>query len=201
MKNPPGVTELIIVPFYNFSSIILLLIIPLFTMWVISEEKHNKTFTLLLSAPVSITEIVLGKYLGLIFFIFTIICLFSLMPVSLSIGTELDYYTVISGAIGLFILVTAYCASGIFLSSLTDNPLIAAVSTFGLFLLLLLLWIISLSPVGNIGELIKYIPAYSHLIPMTSGIINTSDIAYFTLFIILFITLTIRQLETQRLQS
>lgn len=201
LKNAPGVTELIITPFFNFSSIVLLIVIPLFTMRALSEEKRNKTFTLLLSAPVSITEIVLGKYLGLILFVSTIILLLSFMPFSLIMGTDLDYVTVVSGATGLFILVSAYSASGVYLSSLTDNPLIAAVSTFGLFLLLLLLWIISLTPVGSVGDAMKYIPLHSHFTPMTTGIINTSDIAYFVLFIISFLVLTIRQLETQRLQA
>jgi len=199
LKNAPGVTDLVATPLFEVASIILLMVIPLLTMRLISEEKRNKTISLLLSSPVSISEIVIGKYLGLLFFIITILVLIALMPLSLSIGTELDLTKLFSGVLGLFLILAAFSAAGLYMSSLTDNPMIAAISTFGL---LLFLWLLnnSAAPDGGIN-ILGYLSLHTHFAPLLRGILNTRDIAYFLLFIAGFIILTIRQLETQRLQS
>ncbi|MCK5396469.1 MAG: ABC transporter permease subunit, partial [Gammaproteobacteria bacterium] len=112
IKNAPGVTDLIASPLFEVSSIVLLMITPLLTMRLISEEKRNKTMSLLLSAPVSITEIVLGKYLGLLFFIIALLFMITLMPLSLAMGTELDFIKIFSGVLGLFLVLSAFGAAG-----------------------------------------------------------------------------------------
>lgn len=200
LKNAPGVTDLVASPLLEVSSIILLMITPLLTMRLISEERRNKTMDLLLSAPVSNTEIVLGKYLGLLFFIMTILVLIVLMPLSLSMGTQLDYIKLLSGAFGLLLMLAAFSAAGLYMSSLTDNPIIAAISTFGI---LLLLWMININSATATGgaNILSYLSLHTHFTAMLRGILNTRDLAYFLLFIFGFIVLTIRQLETQRLQS
>jgi len=197
IKNAPGVTDLVASPLLEISSIILLMITPLLTMHLISEEKRSKTFSLLLSSPISITEIVLGKYLGYLFFILTLLSLITLMPLSLSMGTQLDFTKLFSGVFGLLLTLSAFGAAGLYMSSLTDNPTIAAISTFGL---LLLLWIINTNGANNSNTL-SYLSLHSHFSSLLRGIVNTKDIAYFILFITAFLVLTIRQLETQRLQS
>jgi len=199
LKNAPGVTDLVATPLLEVASIILLMIMPLLTMRLISEEKRNKTISLLLSAPVSISEIVIGKFLGLLFFISTILLLILLMPLSLYLGTELDLIKLLSGIIGLFLMLTAFSAAGLYMSSLTDNPVIAAMSTFGL---LLFLWLLNSSrATDGSSTVLNYLSPHTHFAPLLRGILNTSDAVYFLLFIIGFIILTIRQLETQRLQS
>jgi ABC-2 type transport system permease protein len=200
LTNAPGVTDLVVSPLFEVASIILLMVMPLLTMRLISEEKRNKTMSLLLSAPVSMTEIVLGKYLGLLFFISTIVFLIVLMPLSLSVGTELDFSKLFSGALGLFLMLSAFSAAGLYMSSLTDNPMIAAISTFGV---LLLLWMINVNSASATDgdNILTYLSLHSHFTAMLRGILNSRDIAYFLLFIFGFIVLAIRQLETQRLQS
>ena len=200
LKNAPGVTDLVVSPLFEIASIILLMITPLLTMRLISEEKRNKTMSLLLSAPVSMTEIVLGKYTGLLFFILIILFLIVLMPLSLSMGTQLDYTKLFSGAFGLFLMLAAFSSAGLYMSSLTDNPMIAAISTFGI---LLLLWMINVNSVSATSgaNVLTYLSLHAHFAALLRGVLNTSDIAYFLLFIFGFIVLTIRQLETQRLQS
>ena len=198
MSNAPGVTDLVATPLFEIASVILLMIIPLLTMRLISEEKRSKTISLLLSAPVSISEIVIGKYLGLLFFILTLTALITLMPLSLSMGTTLDYTKIFSGALGLFLILSAFSAAGLYLSSLTDNPMIAAISTFGL---LLFLWLLNIKNASDSSNVLNYLSLHTHYASLLRGVLNTSDIAYFLLFIIAFIVLAIRQLETQRLQS
>jgi gliding motility-associated transport system permease protein len=199
IKNAPGVTDLIASPLFEAASIILLMVMPLLTMRLISEERRNSTISLLLSSPISISEIVIGKYLGLLFFIIVLLALITLMPLSLSLGTELDLTKIFSGLLGLFLMLAAFSAAGVYMSSLTDNPMIAAISTFGL---LLFLWLLNTSTAADGGtNVLNYLSLHTHFSPLLRGILNTRDITYFLLFIIGFIVLAIRQLETQRLQA
>lgn len=203
IKNAPGVTDLVVSPLFEVAGILLLMITPLLTMRLISYERHNKTLALLFSAPVSMTEIILGKYLGLLFFIGTILFLIILMPLSLSMGTELDFAKIFSGVFGLFLMLAAFSAAGLYLSSLTDNPIIAAISTFGL---LILLWMINTNSATTTNteagsNVLSYLSMHTHFTAMLRGIMNSADIAYFLLFIFSFIILSIKQLENQRLQS
>jgi ABC-2 type transport system permease protein len=176
------------------------MVVPLLTMRLISEERRQKTMTHLLSAPVSLTQIVLGKYLGFVFFVMVTVSLIVLMPLSLAMGTQLDYGKMLCGVLALFIMLAAFGAAGLYLSALTENPTIAAISTFGL---LLLVWMLNASSsTGTTGAgVMSYLSVHNHFYVMLRGILNTRDLAYFLLFILGFLALTIRQLETQRLQA
>jgi ABC-2 type transport system permease protein len=198
MPNAPGVTDLVIAPVIEIASIMLLMVSPLLTMRLISEERRNGTLGLLLSAPINVTEIVLGKYLGIVLFYILFVGMIALMPLSLLMGAELDLGKLAAGIIGLLLLLFTFAAAGLFLSSLTANPVIAAVSTFGL---LLLLWILdSNAGSADAGGIFSYLSLTTHISPMIRGIINTVDLAYFGLLIATFLLLTIRQMDAQRLQ-
>ena len=200
VENAPGATDLIVAPLFEFASIILLLICPLLSMRLLSEEKRSGTLKLLFSSPLSMTDIVLGKYLGVLLFLILCVLMISLMPLSLSIGTTLDYGKFFSGMLGLILLLAAFVAAGLFLSSLTSYPSIAAVSTFGLLIMLMII-----DSAGNNSEsgspFFSYLSLTGHLTPMLRGIVNSSDIAYYLLFMFSFLVLTIRQLDAQRMQK
>ena len=197
LPNAPGVTDLVVMPTFEVASIILLMVTPLLTMRLISEERRNGTIALLLSSPISMTEIVLGKFTGIVLFMLIFIMMISLMPLSLLMGTELDLGKLAAGMFALMLLLSAFSAAGLYLSSLTSNPVVAAISTFGL---LLLLWIIN-SNTGDASNTLDQLSLLGHFAPMLRGLINTADIAYFILFIATFLLLTIRQLDSQRLQG
>jgi len=197
VPNAPGVTDLVVMPTFEMSSIILLMVTPLLTMRLISEERRNGSIALLLSSPVSMTQIVLGKFIGIVLFMLVFIMMLSLMPLSLLMGTELDLGKLAAGMFALMLLLSAFSAAGLYLSSLTNNPVVAAISSFGL---LLLLWIIS-SNAGDASNTLSQLSLLSHFAPMLRGLINTADVAYFVLFIATFLLLTIRQMDSQRLQG
>ncbi len=198
MPNAPGVTDLVVAPVIEIASIMLLMVSPLLTMRLISEERRNGTLGLLLSAPISITEIVLGKFVGIFLFYVLFVAMIALMPLSLLVGTDLDLGKLAAGIVGLLLLLSAFAAAGLFLSSLTANPVIAAISTFGL---LLLLWVLDSSAGGESGGVFTYLAITTHITPMIRGIINSVDLAYFGLFIVTFLLLTIRQMDAERLQQ
>ena len=198
MPNPPGVTDLVVMPTYEIASIILLMVTPLLTMRLISEERRNGSIALLLSSPLSMTQIVLGKFVGIVIFMLILVGMISLMPLSLMMGSTLDLGKLAAGAFALFLLLAAFSAAGLFLSSLTVNPVVAAVSSFGL---LLLLWMINNTGSGEGENLLSQLSILAHFTPMLRGLINSADVAYFVLFIATFLVLTIRQMDSQRLQA
>lgn len=198
LKNAPGVTDLVIAPLFNITSIVLLMVTPLLTMRLISEERRSGSIQLLMSSPVSMSQIVLGKYLGLMMFFSIFIVQISLMPLSLTLGTELDVGKLLAGFLSLFLLIAAFVAAGLYLSSLTDNPSVAAIASFGL---LLLLWIINVSSQGETADnLFNYLSLIRHSTAIARGVVSSVDVVYFLLFIITFIVLSIRQLDSYRLQ-
>lgn len=197
IPGAPGVTEMIAMPLLSNAAIIVLLISPLLTMRSIAEERRNETLPLLASAPLSMTQIVLGKYLGNLGFFFILALMTVLMPVSLSVATSLDYYLLSAGFLGLMLLIASFIAIGIFMSSLTRQPTIAAVSSFAV---LFLLWIIDWA--GNTGgefSILSWLSLMNHFQPLSQGQINTQDLSFFAIVIVSFLLLTIRRLDRERL--
>ncbi len=200
LENAPGVTALVIAPLYASAAFIMMLVSPLLTMRLISEERRNRSLALLFSAPVSMTQIILGKYLGIISFAFIMIGLLTLMPLSLLFAGSIDLGLLLTTIIGITLLLAAFMALGLYMSSLTAQPTIAAMSTFGM---LLLLWIIDWA--GGKAEattsgLLEYLSILRHFEAFTRGLFNSSDIIYYLLFITLFLVLSIRRLDGDRLQ-
>ncbi len=196
--NAPGATFFIVAPVYLWAGIIMLAVMPIMTMRLFAEERMNKTLTLLKSSPVSSTQIVLGKYGGVLLFVVLFILMISLMPIALSFGTELDWGIILSSTLGLFLLLASFAAAGLFLSSLTSQPIIAAISSFGLLMFLVVLYLSGGSQ-SNSSELFIYLSHFSHFETFVRGIIDSSDVVYYLLFIAGFIILSIRKLDNDRL--
>jgi len=198
LQNTPGVTDIVIAPLMQVAAIILLMVMPLLTMRSIAEEKRNRSLTLLISSPLSMTEIVLGKFLGLMLFVLVLVSMLMLMPLSLYLGTTPDSGKLLSIYLGMLLLLGAFSAIGLYLSSLTENQTIAAIGSFGI---LLMLWIIDwLSESVDSGQsLLAYLSLLQHHESLLEGIFDSSDIAYYLLLISAFLGLTIRQLDRERL--
>ena len=198
LQNTPGVTDIVVAPMFQLSAIILLMVMPLITMRSIAEEKRNGTLCLLISSPLSMTEIVLGKFLGLFGFVVILVSLLMLMPLSLYSGTALDFGKLFSIFIAMLLLLGSFAAIGLYLSSLTENQTIAAVSSFGA---LLMLWMIDWlgDTVGDGQTVVAYLSLLRHHQSLLEGVFNTSDVAYYLLLIVAFLVLTVRQLDRERL--
>jgi len=200
IPGAPGVTELIATPLLSNAATILLLLAPLITMRLIAEERRNESLPLLLSAPMSINQIIIGKYLGTLGFFIVLLLLISLMPLSLSLGADLDYGVIAAGLLGLCLLVASFTAIGLFLSSLTAQPTIAAISTFAtLFLLWIIDWAGNTQMATESSNLFSWLSLLRHYEPLLQGEVNSSDIAYYLIVIVFFLTLTIRRLDAERL--
>ncbi|MFB3116633.1 MAG: ABC transporter permease subunit, partial [Gammaproteobacteria bacterium] len=148
---------------------------------------------------ISVTELVLGKYLGVSCYLFLLLSLIALMPLSLLMGTELDLLQLLSGIIGLILLASSFAAIGLFVSSLTSLPAVAAISTFGI---LFVLWIMNMA--GGTGselfrQILTYVSLLKHYHNLLDGIFNSADVIYYLLVSTLFIVLSIWRLDSERL--
>jgi len=203
MLNPSGVegvTDRVSAYFYSTCSIIMLLVVPLLSMRLISEERRSGSLALLSSAPVRMSEVVLGKFLGLMGFLAVLVGISALMQLSLAVGTHLDYLKLMSCVLGLLLLLGAFAAAGLYMSTLTLQPVVAGISSFGL---LLFLWII-----GDMGRngaayspVLRYLSLGGHYSAFLRGVFDSSDAIYYLLFMGAFLALSIRRLDSARLRS
>ena len=182
---------------YGFATILLLLIMPLMTMRLFAEERKSGSLTLLLSSPASLVEIVLGKFLGLGVFMLAALALLAIMPLTLLIGTNLDLGRIAAGLFGLLLLMGSFGAAGLFISTLTREPTIAAVTSFGLLLVVWLFGILGTRP-GLVGEVFTYLGLIGHFESLRRGVFNSADVVYYLLFTVLFLWLAVLRLDSER---
>ena len=193
-----GLTEVVVAGMYQIGGVVILMVSPLLTMRLITEERRLGTIKLLFSSPLSITELVLGKYLGITAFYCLVLFMISLMPASLLFGTHLDLGQIASGLIGLLLLMSAFASIGLFISSLTQHPTIAAISTFGV---LFLLWIINIAGTNaseGTAAVFSYLSLLNHYNSLLNGVFNSADVLFYILVSVFFIVLSIWRLDAER---
>jgi ABC-2 type transport system permease protein len=193
-----GVTQFVGQIVYGFASFMVLFAVPLLSMRLISEERRSQTLPFLFSAPISLTEIVLGKFLGLVAFLSILVVFIGFMLSTLNIWADIDFGFIVANSIGLLLMVASFSALGLYFSSMTQQPVIAAILTFiALFALMFLDRFFAGDPSNTLASL----SLTRHFQSFSSGLIDTADIAYFVLFIVTFLTLTVRRLDADRLRG
>lgn len=202
-RNPEAMerlnlNEFVIAPLLHNLSVILVILVPVITMRTFAEEKRSGTYELLMTSPLTVTEIVLGKFLGAFTFVFIMLLLTGIYPLILVAYGNPEPGVILSGYLGLLLLATAFVAVGLLTSSFTENQIIAAVSCM---VTLLLLYVISW-PADTAGEamgaLLKYVSLTEHFGEMVKGVIDTRDLMYFGSVIVLALFLTQRSVESLR---
>ncbi len=172
--------------------------VPLLTMGLISQELSNGTIKLLDSSPVTTTQIVLGKFLTMavyglaLIFVILIFALFSAANIH-----NFDWPTIVSGLLGLYLLLLTYSAIGIFMSSLTSYQVVAAICTFALFALL--------DFVGGLGQSIVWLKDITFWLGLSGrveeflvGMISSQDLFYFLIITATFLTLTVLRMGDKK---
>jgi len=199
IDSAPGLTEIVVMPTLVTAAWVLLLATPLLTMRLFSEEVQQNSIALLFSSPLSMWEIVLGKYSALAIYIILLSLLLFLMPLSMYIGASLDFGMLFSGMMGLILVSLSYLALGLFIACISKNAVVSAITSSGL---LLMLWLIELSlKSGDNSALISYVSMLHHFIPMMKGLFSSVDLLYYLMFITVFLLLSIKQLEFSRVQA
>jgi ABC-2 type transport system permease protein len=193
-----NLNEMVIEPSLQNMSVILLMIIPIITMRSFADEKKMKTFRLLLSSPVHLREIILGKFLACMMVVAVMILISSYSVGFLFLLGEPEPGPVITGYLGVLLMAGCFVSVGIFASSLTDNQIIAAVLTFGFSLFM---WVIgwgAQAAGSTTGQVLQYISIVDHLERFLKGLVNTSDLVYYLSFILFNLFLCHRVLDSNR---
>ncbi|MDH5477225.1 MAG: ABC transporter permease subunit [Nitrospinota bacterium] len=189
----------VVAPLLGNMSVVLLMMAPLLTMRLFSEEKKNGSIELLFTWPVTDFQMVMGKYLA------------SLAVVAIMLGLTLPYVGfiwlhttppwshILSGYMGLFMLAASFLSLGLFFSTLTENQIVSAVLSFGA---LLIFWVMGWTAGGNtdwLSELIKYFSILEHFQNPSRGVLDTRDVVYYFSFIVFFLFLSLRALEAEKI--
>jgi ABC-2 type transport system permease protein len=193
------VNELVFRPVFGNLAIILLLLLPMLTMRLFAEERKMRTLELLMTSPITVTEIVLGKYLAATVIFGGMVALTGVTPVMLSFFTQIDWLPLGAAYFGLFLMGSLFLSVGLFASALTENQIIAVFVSFGI---LLLFWMVGWAAESwqgqPIGQLLLYLSIVDHFDPFVKGLIDSRDIVYYITSIMFWIFLTHRVIESQR---
>jgi ABC-2 type transport system permease protein len=193
----PGVTDLVAAPLIANAGTLLMFLAPLLSMGLLSREYAAGTLPVLFSAPVSLAQIVLGKYLGLMAFLGVLLALTAAMPLSLLMGTQLDLGKLAAALLGLALLLGAAGAIGLYASASLRQPPAAAALSLGI---LLFLWLADRAGGTEEGgfSLFQWLSLTNHLQFLMRGLVRSADLAYFLVLIVLPLTLSVQRLAGLR---
>ena len=199
---PPPIDApmLVIRNFAGFVTTILLFLVPMLTMGVYAEERKRGTMEMLMTSPITEFQIVIGKYMAslTLFVVMLSPTLFYHFIIGRYSEPGLPWRIMWSGYLGILLLGAGLLALGSFISSLTENQIVAGVVTFVIFLLL---WILDFGVRDSstaTGEVLKYISILQHYESFAQGVIDTSSIIFYLSVVTLGLFLTLRNLDSMR---
>ncbi len=193
-----NVTDGVMRPLFSNVSVILLLLMPIVTMRLFAEERKSGTIELLLTYPVRDGAVLIGKYLAAFALYGVMLAATLLYPAIVLYFARLEWGPLLTGYLGLVLLGGTFLAVGLLSSSLTENQIVAAISTFGV---LLILWVINWSADyagGLTGKILSHLSIIEHFESFSKGVLDTRDVIYYVNFMILALFLTLRSLEARR---
>lgn len=201
-----NLNDQLIAPFYQVMWIVILFLVPGITMGLFASEKAQGTQELLLTSPITIWELVLGKFLAAAAFVLLLVGIVALYTGILFLYGEPELGKTLCGLLGLALVGLTYAAVGAFASSVTRNQLIAF---FLALVLLLVLWLLSvvadlgaaggaLGAEGGLSGLLRWLSSADRFDQMVGGLIDTRDLAYFGFMIGTFLVLAKASVESVR---
>jgi ABC-2 type transport system permease protein len=200
-QQPMSVNEMIIRPLLGFAGTIALFLVPMITMRLIAEEKRHGTIELLLTSPVTDTDIILGKWLASLLLYVCTIGMSALNIAMLFIWGKPDLKPVLVAYLGLLLQGACLLAIGIFFSSTTKNQIVAGGVTFFVSLLLYLLNYYTEFATGAFWQALNYLAIVTHMDNFSKGVIDSKDIVFYFSMIFFCLFLTHRAMESLRWRS
>jgi len=193
-----NVNEIVIRNLFGNLALVMLFGLPLLTMRLFAEEKKTGTYELLFTLPLRDWETLLGKFLACWTVFLLMLLLTAVYPVTMALLTNPEPIPILVGYLGITLLGGAFISFGIFISSLTENQIIAAFGTYGLLLVLLAMGWSSSFVAPSVAEVLTDLNIFNHLQSFLKGVIDTRDVVFYVLFSYFFLFLTLRSLESRR---
>jgi len=193
-----NVNEQLISPSFNNTMVVFLFILPMVTMRTYSEEKRSGTIELLLTAPLTDFQIIMGKFLGAMALYASMLAI-TLIHIGLlfAIGNP-EPLPIVTSYLGMLLMGGCFVAVGLLISSMTKNQIVAGMVTFIVFLMLWVIdWVATfMGPTGQ--AILSYLSFTQHLSDFMRGVIDTKHVVYYVSFIAFGLFLTARSVDTER---
>jgi ABC-2 type transport system permease protein len=193
-----NVNDQMIRPLFLNASVLLLFVLPMITMRTYSEEKRSGTIELLLTAPLTDFQIIMGKFLGAMALYAAMLAVTLVhLGVLFAFGKP-EWIPIATGYLGLLLMGGCFISVGLLISSFTRNQIVAVMATFAVFLLL---WVINWAgPLTGprTSAVLDYLSITSHLDDFTRGVVDTKHVVYYVSFIAFGLFLTARSVDTER---
>jgi ABC-2 type transport system permease protein len=184
--------------FLSTMSVILLFMIPMITMGLFSEEKKRGTIELLLTAPLTDVQVVLGKFLAAgTFFLIMLGLTWVPMSILYLYGSPASG-PILTAYLGLLLYGLAIIAIGLFISTLTENQIIAAVISFGAIMMLWLVDVLASNAESGSKDVLTYLSILSHLDDFMKGVLSTSHVIFYLSLMLVALFMTYRSIDSLR---
>ena len=188
--DPIDMPGVIVQNMFNFLSFVLLLVLPMITMALFSEEKKRGTMELLLTAPVTDLQVVLGKFLAAgVFYMILLATTLVELTILFAYSTPAKG-PILSAYFGMALYGLAIIAVGMFISTLTDSQVISVILTFGVLMVLWLIDALARSASATTKAILSYLSILEHTNDFLQGVVSTSHVIFYLSFIALGIFLT-----------
>jgi ABC-2 type transport system permease protein len=194
----PNLNQVVVEGLFQTMVVILVFLIPLLTMRIIAEEKRRGTFELLITSPVKVSEVVLGKFLSLAVVIVTMLTISFIFPLLLMVYGNPEVPPIISGFFGVVLCALGFASIGMAVSSFTENQIVAGVSSMVVLLLLYVIQAPAESLGGTSAEVLRYLSPIDQVQQFLKGVISLKAVTYFASLILLGLFLSQRALEAHR---
>lgn len=179
-------------------SMFLIFLSPVITMKLLADEKRNGTEVLLRTSPISIWQIIVGKYLAALTVFSVMIVLSFVYPITISILGKVPVAMTVGGYIGFFVMGASFLAVGIFTSSITENQIVAAVSGIVILLCMWFLQSIGASIGGALGDALRWISLLTRYNDFAYGAFNVASLIFYISFTVIMLFVTIMNYERKR---
>jgi ABC-2 type transport system permease protein len=194
----PNLNQMVVEGLFQTMVVILVFLVPLLTMRIVAEEKRRGTFELLITSPVSVLELVLGKFLSLAVVIVVMLAISFVFPLLLMVYGNPEIPPIISGFFGVVLCALGFASIGMAVSSFTENQIVAGVSSMVVLLLLYVIQAPAESLGGTSAEVLRYLSPIDQVQQFLRGVISLKSLAYFFSLILLGIFLSQRAIEAHR---
>lgn len=195
----PNIIRGVFTPHVSVTNLIFIVTIPALTMRLISEEKKSRSYDLLLTSPITATQIAVGKFIAGLGGTFALLMVSFLYPLATGLIADFSWSTLFAVYMGMFMMAALYTAAGLFASSLTDSAMLAV---FMGVVFNFLIWFIGPSAAGTeikwLADVMDYISVGKHMMNFVNGAIQVSSIVFFVSAIGFFIFLSQRVVESSR---
>lgn len=181
-------------------SVVALFVTPMLTMRLFAEEKRQGTMELLATSPLTDLQIVMGKFLGAValYVLMLAVGFLNFLPLWRYATVPPEWKPVATGALALLLLGGCFIAAGLFVSTLTENQIVAGTLTFGLLLLLWILGWMDNPAAGPVMKILGYLGLVNHVEEMMKGVIDIKDVVFYVSFMCFGLFLAHQSVESQR---